>query len=186
MSYNENPYYSPEAHGLTEVGQIDLSEPDYSFDILAVWHDERGFWLGTDSGCSCPSPFENYNGRDDMTGPLTAEQAVEEAKNLAEGAYIGYDYEKGESVYGIYDQAGLEKLIDRIEAADKSNPSYRDAKAGDIVLLTRGDERAEAMVVINYVTGVLGVMAGEGGSFVPLVTAEKVYGFTVTVKGLAR
>ena len=80
--WSNNVYYSPEAFELKLIGEVDLSEPDYSFDILAVWKGESGYYLATDSGCSCPSPFENYNTVDDLTGPLTAEQAKEEATSL--------------------------------------------------------------------------------------------------------
>lgn len=90
MSYDDNPYYKPEQYGLTKIGEVDLTEPFYSFDILAAWKDENGIYLGTDSGCSCPVPFENYRGKDDMTGPLTVEQALEEASSL-----------KGESTYEL-------------------------------------------------------------------------------------
>ncbi len=56
-------YYSPGKHGLKQVVEVNLSEPDYSFDLLVVWkHEESGklYWA-QDSGCSCPSPFEDYN-----------------------------------------------------------------------------------------------------------------------------
>lgn len=77
-----NPYYEPEAFGLVKLAEADLLEPDHSFDIIAVWKDDEGLYLGTDSGCSCPSPFESYGGRGDMTGPLTVDQALEEASSL--------------------------------------------------------------------------------------------------------
>ena len=49
-----------EAH-LTYIGDIDLSEPDYSFDLLRFYvRKSDGMVLyATDSGCSCPSPFED-------------------------------------------------------------------------------------------------------------------------------
>jgi hypothetical protein len=104
MSYETNPYYYPEKHGLRKIAEADLSEPDYSFDILAVWADANGFYLGTDSGCSCPSPFEDYAGRDDMTGPLTLEQALEEATNLRGGS--------------TYDQPAWEAFVETVRAHD--------------------------------------------------------------------
>lgn len=104
MGYKENPYYAPGDHGLVRIGEdLDLSEPFYSFDLLAVWKDDAGFYLGTDSGCSCPSPFENYEGKGDMTGPLTAEQAIEETRSLAGP--------------NPYDRDGLNALVTAIEAA---------------------------------------------------------------------
>lgn len=68
---------------LTHVGEVNLSE---SHDLLGVWYDYQteGFYLGTDN---CPTPWENYYSLDDFTGPLTAEQACEEAFNL----YKGYE-----------------------------------------------------------------------------------------------
>ena len=69
-------YYGP-------THTIDLADIDYEFDILGVDIREDGIYLGTDSGCSCPSPWENYT-KDDFTGPLTVEQAREEAMSLWE------------------------------------------------------------------------------------------------------
>lgn len=100
----ENVYNNPEHYNLVLLGEVELSEPDYSFDILAVWKGEEGFYLGTDSGCSCPSPFENYGGMEDLTGPLTAFDAIEEAISLWTGAYGGE-----------YDPASFWDLMNRID-----------------------------------------------------------------------
>jgi hypothetical protein len=99
-----NPYYSPEKFGLALVAEHELSEPCYSFDILAVWRGPAGLYLGTDAGCSCPSPFENYSGMGDMTGPLTTDQALEEASSL-----------KGTSTYDI---DGFNEFIAAIRASE--------------------------------------------------------------------
>lgn len=43
------------------IADIDLTEPNYSFDLLRIYvrrHDGALLWA-TDSGCSCPSPFED-------------------------------------------------------------------------------------------------------------------------------
>lgn len=64
-------YSNPESFGIEKVGEFDLSEPDYSFDIMAIWRrkQEDGTyeygWLD-DSGCSCPSPFETFYSVDDI------------------------------------------------------------------------------------------------------------------------
>lgn len=84
-------YYNPEDFGLTLVAEMNLSEPCYSFDLLAAWKNAAGeYFIGTDSGCSCPTPFENYNGLADLTGPLTYEEVVLEA-----AALVDTSYEKG-------------------------------------------------------------------------------------------
>ena len=72
-------YYEP-------THTIHLANLSYEFDILGVDIREDGIYLGTDSGCSCPLYWENYT-KDDFTGPLTVEQAREEALSLWENTY---------------------------------------------------------------------------------------------------
>lgn len=76
-------YYEP-------THTIDLSYPDWMFDILGIDVRPDGFYLGTDSGCSCPMFWENHT-KDDFTGPLTVEQAREEAMSLWEQTYDARD-----------------------------------------------------------------------------------------------
>ena len=54
-------YYNPKAYGLEVVGEVDSSDGNYQFNLFVVWHDPRqhDYVWGEDSGCSCPSPFEN-------------------------------------------------------------------------------------------------------------------------------
>ena len=60
-----NIYYSPEFFGLQVVDSWDVAGA-YEFDMFVIWKDDKGrFYWGTDSGCSCPSPFENV-GTDDL------------------------------------------------------------------------------------------------------------------------
>ena len=61
-------YYQPEAFDLVPVAELDVYEPNYSFDIVAVWkHSPTGqMYMGYDSGCSCPSPFEDYTSLDKL------------------------------------------------------------------------------------------------------------------------
>ena len=65
-----NVYYNPQDFGLEIVGSFDFAEEDYSFDMCVVWKETRGkYWIGTDSGCSCPSPFEDVRDMNDLDGP---------------------------------------------------------------------------------------------------------------------
>src|SRR5690606_10820071 len=66
--YNPDVYYQPEAFGLTAIGELSR-EPDYDFYMLVVWEHEDGrlFWA-TDTGCSCPSPFEDFTSLDHLSG----------------------------------------------------------------------------------------------------------------------
>ena len=66
MSWENNIYSHPEKHGLKifETLEENLS---YEFNMLVVWKNEKGeFFWAQDSGCSCPSPFEDYNSVADL------------------------------------------------------------------------------------------------------------------------
>jgi hypothetical protein len=66
LKFNDNPYYSPELCGLEIFEEIDTAD-SYEFDKLVVWkkNDDGSLWWDCDSGCSCPSPFDNSdNGHD--------------------------------------------------------------------------------------------------------------------------
>lgn len=68
MGFYDDVYSSPEKHGLTPIGEVEWTEPDYSFDFAAVWyHKESGkFYFGSDASCSCPSPFEGITKLDQL------------------------------------------------------------------------------------------------------------------------
>ena len=93
-----------ESEGVDDLGQLELFGEAWSFCLLWVLGTEEGFYLGTDSGCSCPSPFEHYRGLDDFTGPLTASQAVEEVTSLSD---------RGDGM-GVWDSEGYQELVDAI------------------------------------------------------------------------
>lgn len=105
----ENVYYSPEKFGLTLIAEHDLAEAFYSYDMLAVWQDVNGYYLATDSGCSCPTPFEDYKSVAMLTGPLTKLQAIEESQNL-----------KATNYDPIYDLADFAKFIEAITNSEES------------------------------------------------------------------
>ena len=69
MSWGEDVYYNAEKHGLVVVAEIDDADSCYSFDLTVVWKNtETGdkYWAN-DSGCSCPSPFEDIQSIDGLT-----------------------------------------------------------------------------------------------------------------------
>lgn len=55
----KDAYSFPEHFGLKIVRSIDDPDACYDFEMVVVWKHEDGrvFWA-SDSGCSCPSPFE--------------------------------------------------------------------------------------------------------------------------------
>lgn len=61
--------YQPENYGYREVGQVDWSDGCYQFDYTTVWqHKDSGeFFMADDSGCSCPSPYEEVRDTSDLT-----------------------------------------------------------------------------------------------------------------------
>ena len=94
MSYENNLYYYPQMNGLETVGEFDWAEPDYSFDLCVVWKEKRGmYWVGNDSGCSCPAPFEDQT-KDDLMGPYNKAQLKERLETMVD------EQTKGEYSYG--------------------------------------------------------------------------------------
>ncbi|MFA5152732.1 MAG: hypothetical protein WC554_09250 [Clostridia bacterium] len=67
--YEMNPYYNPEKCGLQLVYSYDRDDEPYQFNLVALWkHLATGkYYVGEDSGCSCPTPFEDFNSLADMT-----------------------------------------------------------------------------------------------------------------------
>lgn len=54
--------YNPEDHGVRQIDEFDLSDGCYQFDYVTVWQsltDKRTFYIATDYGCSCPTPYED-------------------------------------------------------------------------------------------------------------------------------
>lgn len=59
-----NPYYDPDKLGLSLVS---FDEPDmsYEYNTLCFWATEDGLiYTAQDSGCSCPTPFEERHARE--------------------------------------------------------------------------------------------------------------------------
>lgn len=83
MGWYDNVVDAAEDYGFSNVGTLELDNEPWQYYMVAVLKNEQGYYLTTDSGCSCPSPFENAT-VEDLTGPLTAEQAREEVKSLAD------------------------------------------------------------------------------------------------------
>lgn len=62
MKIQGNPYYSPELSGLEIINSFDIGK-SYEFNKLLIWKnlEDNTLWYGTDSGCSCPTPFDNFD-----------------------------------------------------------------------------------------------------------------------------
>jgi hypothetical protein len=93
-----NIYYSPEAFGLRTLGEAEFSSGSYEFDLTVVWQDvETGAcYYADDSGCSCPSPFE-----DESRATITK---IERLQDLLDHL----EERKQESYYYESDKAGID------------------------------------------------------------------------------
>lgn len=59
MSERINPYYHPEKLGL-EMIVFDGDGLSYEYNTLCFWRASNGaVFTASDSGCSCPTPFDN-------------------------------------------------------------------------------------------------------------------------------
>lgn len=84
---------------ITKTEVITLtSYAGYDWESLGVWADERGFYLGTDGGCSCNYEWQHYTD-DGLTGPLTADQAIEEVTSLMSDS--GYVWHTDEDINAV-------------------------------------------------------------------------------------
>jgi hypothetical protein len=99
---------------LVFLTDFEWSEPDYSFDTQQFWTDtETGLvYTAHDSGCSCPSPFEDFQVSD--LEPVPNMQAF-------------YDMRPEEGFKGWRDEP-LPYLEDRYEAARKALQAHFDAQ----------------------------------------------------------
>ena len=88
MSWDSNPYYNPEAMGLKVVGSVE-QEPDYNFNTFVVWETLDGsvLYMGSDSGCSCPSPFEDVHEVEQLERIGSYDQFVRALDSWRDGMY---------------------------------------------------------------------------------------------------
>lgn len=88
----ENVYYNPERFDLTLIGEIEPPDLSYEFAIMAFWkHKDGKVYAGYDSGCSCPSPFEET-----AFEYLEVVSSLEAAKRMIDGydsSYLPYRFE---------------------------------------------------------------------------------------------
>lgn len=72
-----NVYDEPQNCGLKIVAQAQ-AEMGYEFDMIVCFADIKtgSLWLAHDSGCSCPTPFEDTHSFFDFT-PLRMEHTID-------------------------------------------------------------------------------------------------------------
>lgn len=60
---NPDLYNQPEKFGIKTIGDVEWDDESYQFNMTVVWQSETDptlFYWASDSGCSCPSPFEGF------------------------------------------------------------------------------------------------------------------------------
>ncbi len=66
MDYDMNIHTYPEKHDLHIVDELEFGG-SYDFDTHVVFkHSDGRMFYVHDAGCSCPYPFENVDGLEDM------------------------------------------------------------------------------------------------------------------------
>ena len=73
---------------------IDMVETFYTEDdnwsVIGVIKADDGYYVGTDCGCSCNSPWDYYEDASDFVGPMSFEDMCAEVRSIA-GMYQGVD-----------------------------------------------------------------------------------------------
>lgn len=87
-----NPHYNPDKLGLV-LYSIDEPNMHYEYNTLDFWATSDGrIYSTSDSGCSCPIPFEQYSGRtqDEVVQQLERVENVDHALRLFDSWNQGY------------------------------------------------------------------------------------------------
>lgn len=68
-TWDYNPYYDPENCDVTLLHTIKEPNMSYEFNMTIIVRDNPtgDIYVASDSGCSCPTPFERIGGLGDMT-----------------------------------------------------------------------------------------------------------------------
>lgn len=130
---------SVEGQGYAEVLYISgVGDWEWSDVVVVQGPDRTSYWVGTDCGCSCHSPFEYTESLDDLTGPLTLEQAKESVEISVRDDWIICDnngLESDEDVHRYVEeefQFGFERLeARRASLSESASGSQKDAGMAD-------------------------------------------------------
>lgn len=86
MGYgSDDVYYNPDKFGLEVVGSADIAD-SYEFDMFLVLTDGKQLFWARDSGCSCPSPFEDYTSLD-MLESGSVDSCLRAIENWSDSSY---------------------------------------------------------------------------------------------------
>ena len=107
MSERYNPYYSPEKFGLT-TNCFDQSNMCYEYNTMCFFVTPDGrIYVASDSGCSCPTPFDNYRA-DSLESCV---QAMERIGSPNQAMEILRSWNEGHNTYTQNDIAHLGEWV---------------------------------------------------------------------------
>ncbi len=107
-----NPYYNPDKVNL-ETLSFDQPNLSYEYNTLCFWITGNGeVYSASDSGCSCPTPFENYSGENqkEILQQLERVGSLEQAEQIFDSwnqDYMGKPFlpsEKKAELRGLFPQ----------------------------------------------------------------------------------
>lgn len=77
MDYDSNPYYNPAAIGCEIVASVDIAD-SWEFDIALVIRElsTGKLYFASDSGCSCPTPFEDHTFPGERWTEITSQREI--------------------------------------------------------------------------------------------------------------
>lgn len=111
MGWNEPDVYNqPEHYGLKTIGDIEWDHESWQFNMTVILRGNDGQWYyAEDSGCSCPSPFENVTSMDDLT-KVTVDELIKYLTDRRDERVKSLD----DSWYTHNPSDDVAKLIERI------------------------------------------------------------------------
>lgn len=116
-----NIYYDPDKFGLEIVAEADFAG-SYEFSMHVVFRKQDGsLWYVHDSGCSCPTPFED-SGLNDL-------EPVEDLTALAASIRKEEEYRFDPDYGGGSAEQELGGFLDKVRAAQKASVSHKETDA---------------------------------------------------------
>ncbi len=108
-----NPYYDNEKLGL-EIISFDQPDLSYEYNTLCFWATKDGkVYSASDSGCSCPTPFEDAHARETYEEVL---QTLERVGSVKQAESIFNSWNKGYDNRPYLDQSELQSLTKWVKA----------------------------------------------------------------------
>jgi hypothetical protein len=140
--YDYNPYSNPGKCGLEILGVLEDPGANYSFDTVVVWIDlaTSDLYAARDSGCSCPSPFEEFH----ETGQLIRVQSWDDVEGLIQGGYVTYD-----SADRFVLRRKVESYLGGMSLANEAVAAF-ERELCDDVEVTAAEIEAVAQVIVGH------------------------------------